>query len=188
MPSRAPKAHLQTSEGATVVDALESLEKVHPLSRDQWRAWLEENHLVSDGCWLVTYKKATGKPRLDYEQVTEELICFGWVDSKPRGLDKERSMLLCTPRKPSSGWSALNKSRAEKMITMGLMSDRGLKLVEQAKESGKWELLTQIDLLTEPDDLLKAMEPYENALTNFRNFPRSVRRGILEWICAGEET
>lgn len=163
-------------------DALDSLELVHPLTRAEWRDRLERNHLASDGCWLVTYKKATGKPRIDYEDATEELVCFGWVDSKPRALDDERSMLLCTPRKPSSGWSALNKARAERMIAAGLMAERGFEMVKEAKRSGKWDLLAEVDSLAEPDDLLAAMQPYPHALENFRAFPRSVRRSILEWI------
>jgi hypothetical protein len=27
--------------------------------------------------WLVTYKKATGKPRVEYEESVEEALCFG---------------------------------------------------------------------------------------------------------------
>ena len=54
-------------------------------------------------CGSSSYKKATGKPRVDYEAAVEEALCFGWVDSKPRKLDDERTMLYFTPRKPRSG-------------------------------------------------------------------------------------
>jgi len=31
-----------------------------------------------------------------------ETMCFGWIDSLPRKLDAERTMLLLSPRKPDS--------------------------------------------------------------------------------------
>ncbi len=54
---------------------------VQPKTRDAWRDWLSEHHQQAAGVWLVTYKKATGKPRIDYDEAVEEALCFGWVDS-----------------------------------------------------------------------------------------------------------
>ena len=54
---------------------------IHPRSRAEWRRWLEENHIRPDGVWLISYKKAPGKPRLDYDEAVEEALCFGWIDS-----------------------------------------------------------------------------------------------------------
>ena len=64
----------------------------HPATRTEWRAWLAENHTRDEGVWLITYKKATGKPRIEYDEAVEEALCFGWIDSKPQKLDFERSM------------------------------------------------------------------------------------------------
>ena len=36
----------------------------HPLSLAEWRAWLLANHTRREGVWLITYKKASGKPTL----------------------------------------------------------------------------------------------------------------------------
>lgn len=33
---------------------------LHPKTRAEWRAWLEENHTRREGVWLISYKKATG--------------------------------------------------------------------------------------------------------------------------------
>ena len=41
---------------------------IHPKSRAEWRAWLAQNHAQTEGVWLISYKKATGKPRLDYNE------------------------------------------------------------------------------------------------------------------------
>jgi uncharacterized protein YdeI (YjbR/CyaY-like superfamily) len=81
---------------------------IHPLSRAEWRAWLAENYTRTAGVWLVSYKKATGKPRFDYEEAVEEALCFGWIDSKGNKLDEVRSLLWFAPRKGGTGWSMPN--------------------------------------------------------------------------------
>jgi uncharacterized protein YdeI (YjbR/CyaY-like superfamily) len=161
---------------------IEALERFHARSRKQWRTWLERNHLKSPGVWLVTYKKETGKPRIDYAEAVEELLCFGWVDSKPAKLDDERSMLLCTPRKPKSAWSKPNKERVARLTAAGLMAPRGVELVELAKRTGTWDALNDVEALVEPEDLKARLDSSRAARAHWDAFPRSVKRGILEWI------
>jgi uncharacterized protein YdeI (YjbR/CyaY-like superfamily) len=106
--------------------------------RADWREWLERNHENAPGVWLVTWKKPTGKPRIDYDTAVEEALCFGWVDSKSRSVDDERTSLYFTPRKPKSAWSASNVARVEKLDAAGLMAAAGRQAVEQAKRLGMW--------------------------------------------------
>ena len=154
----------------------------HPKTREEWREWLQENHTQDDGIWLIRYKKATGKPYVDVDESVEEALCFGWIDSLPRKLDDERTMLYVAPRKPQSNWSALNKKRVEKMIEKGLMTPAGLEKIEIAKEDGSWTALDDVEALVIPDDLSEAFDQYSASRDNFEAFPRSVKRGILEWI------
>ncbi len=159
----------------------------HPKSRAAWRAWLESHHTQTEGVWLVSYKKATGKPRFEYDESVEEAICFGWIDSKVNKLDDERSMLWFAPRKPRTGWSKPNKERVERMLAAGLMHPTGLAKVEQAKADGTWSSLDGVEELQVPPDLSKALTSYPNAAANFDAFPRSVKRGILEWILVAKK-
>ena len=69
---------------------------------------------------------------MEYSEIVEEALCFGWIDSKPRALDDERSMLWCAPRKSGSGWSALNKARVQNLIVHGLMTSAGLAKIAAA--------------------------------------------------------
>lgn len=155
---------------------------VHPKTRSEWCAWLAKHHQREEGVWLVTYKKGTGKPRIDYNEAVEEALCFGWIDSKPAKLDDERSMLYFAPRKPGSAWSKANKQRVEKLIAAGLMTPAGLAKIEAAKRDGSWYRLDTVEALEIPQDLTEALEAYPNAKQNFEAFPRSVKRAILEWI------
>jgi len=155
---------------------------VHPKTRTEWRKWLKQNHTRAEGVWLISYKKATGKPRVEYDEAVEEALCFGWIDSKGNKLDDERSMLWFAPRKARTGWSKPNKARVEKLIEAGLMAPAGLAKIEAAKQDGSWNALDAIEALEIPSDLAAALAANPIALHHFDAFPRSVKRGILEWI------
>lgn len=166
------------------MDKNERTEPVQFLAHDraEWRAWLTENHRTATGVWLVFYKKSSGKPHLSYEEAVEEALCFGWIDSKPGKLDDERSMQYYSPRKPKSNWSKINKERVERLTAAGLMTESGLKMVELAKQTGTWAALDEVEELIVPPDLQAELEAQPTAAMHFGAFPRSVKRGILEWI------
>ena len=159
---------------------------IQPRSRAELRAWLEGNHAASAGVWLATYKKATGKPRLDYDEIVEEALSFGWVDSKPNSLDDERSLLWISPRKPRSGWSRINKQRIEKLEREGLMTEAGRAVVAVAKANGGWTALDGVEALEVPDDLSLALRDNPRAAQNFEAFPPSSKKIILTWIAGAK--
>jgi uncharacterized protein YdeI (YjbR/CyaY-like superfamily) len=155
---------------------------IHPLTRTEWRAWLEQNHTRTEGVWLITFKKATGKPRVEYDEAVEEALCFGWIDSKPGKLDDARSMLWFAPRKPRTGWSKPNKERVERLLQAGLIAPAGLAKIKAAQADGSWNALDAVEALEIPPDLDAALAANPIAHDYFEAFPRSVKRGILEWI------
>ncbi len=156
--------------------------QVHAETRGQWRAWLVENHLTEQSVWLISWKKATGKPAVTYEESVLEALAVGWVDSRPRKLDDERTMLYFSPRKPTSAWSRPNKARISILQTQGLMLPAGEKTVSVAKKNGSWSILDEVEDLIVPEDLSIAFDEHPPSRENWDTFPRSARRGILEWI------
>ncbi len=161
----------------------DSYVRVEVRSRAELRKWLEKNHAKSPGCWVVTFKKTSGEPRVDNGEVGAEALCFGWVDSRVAKVDARRSALLITPRKPKSAWSRVNKERVERLIAEGLMTKAGLAVIELAKKSGTWNALDKVENLELPSDLVKRFRAAPPAARkNFDAFPRSVKRAILEWI------
>ena len=120
--------------------------------------------------------------RTPYAEAVEEALAFGWIDSRPRSLDAERSMLWFAPRKPRTGWSRANKGRVARLIADGRMTTAGRAKVTQARRDGSWTLLDDVEALVVPVDLAQAMAAYPEARAHFDAFPRSVKRGILEWI------
>jgi uncharacterized protein YdeI (YjbR/CyaY-like superfamily) len=155
---------------------------VHPATRDDWRAWLEQNHTRPEGIWFVSYKKAAGKPRVTYEDAVEEALCFGWIDSKGGTVDDERTMLWMAPRKPRTGWSRPNKERIERLVAEGRMAPPGLAKIEAAKQDGSWTLLDASEALEMPAELEDALASHPDAARHFAAFPPSARKAILQWI------
>jgi uncharacterized protein YdeI (YjbR/CyaY-like superfamily) len=164
------------------VAAAEHYPQTHAETVEAWRGWLAEHHETERGTWLVSWKKHTGRPAMTYDAAVEEALCFGWVDSLARTLDEDHSMLLYTPRKASSNWSRSNKQRVERLIADGRMQPAGLRMVELAKTSGTWTALDSVENLEVPADLETAFDRHPGAREHWQAFPRSVRRGILEWI------
>ncbi len=160
---------------------LDDLPRVPIASRADWRAWLERHHVSSGSIWLVLHKKGQG-PHVPYDDVVEEALCFGWVDSLVRKLDERRSMLLLAPRKPGSAWSKPNKERVARLVASGAMTPAGLAKVEAAKTDGTWTKLDAVETLTVPKDLAAAFRRHAGSAAHFAAFPRSAKRGILEWI------
>jgi uncharacterized protein YdeI (YjbR/CyaY-like superfamily) len=148
-----------------------------------WRAWLEEHYADPDGVW-VTYRKKTAAGPQDptYEDLVEEALCFGWVDSQGRTLDAERTSLWFSPRKKGSGWAATNKARIATLTDAGRMHRAGLAVVERAKADGSWTLLDDSEAAREPEDLIAAFDHHRGSRAHWDAFPRGVRKAILQWI------
>lgn len=167
--------------------ALDELEHVQVETRVQWRRWLQRNHSTSPGIWLVTWRPASGKPVVDYEAICEEAICFGWVDSRPGKVDDERTKILVTPRKRGAKWSRPNKERVARLEAAGQLAPAGIAVIEAAKADGSWTALDAVEDLVVPDDLAAAFAAHPGSADHWVAFPRSVKRGILEWIVSAKK-
>jgi uncharacterized protein YdeI (YjbR/CyaY-like superfamily) len=155
---------------------------VQPKSRAAWRAWLEKNHASSQGVWVVYAKKHTGIPSLTYSEAVEEALCFGWIDSLLHPIDDSLYKQIFTPRKEKSVWSALNKQRVERLIADGLMTAAGMKLIEVAKKTGRWDALAATDALTMPPELKKALNANAAAKKNWPSYTASQQKAFLRMV------
>jgi uncharacterized protein YdeI (YjbR/CyaY-like superfamily) len=60
-------------------------------------------------------------------------------------------------------------------------------MIAEAKRSGTWDALNDVDNLVVPDDLEAEFTRLGgDARKHWDNFPPSTRRGILEWIFNGK--
>lgn len=151
-------------------------------SRQAWRDWLAENHAKAQNIWLVIYKKQSGTPSVYYDEAVDEALCFGWIDSSIKKNDQNSYLQFFAKRNPKSNWSRVNKEKVAQLTTAGLMAEAGKAMVEWAKQTGTWTALDEVENLTLPADLQTALEANTTAQHFFEAFPRSAKRGILEWL------
>lgn len=93
---------------------------------NDFRKWLEENHLTESALWVGYYKKATGKTSITWPESVDQALCFGWIDGIRRKLNEEAYQVRFTPRKTTSHWSHVNIKRIEELKKANLVTQAGL--------------------------------------------------------------
>jgi uncharacterized protein YdeI (YjbR/CyaY-like superfamily) len=151
-------------------------------SAADWRRWLEKNHAVERSVWLIIYRKRSGIRGVHYPEAVEEALCFGWIDSKANKRDEYSYYQFFARRNPKSNWSRINKTRVEQLVRDGRMTPAGLRLVQAARQNGGWTALDQVEDLLIPGDLRAAFNKQKKAWAHWEKFPRSAKKGILDWI------
>ena len=147
-----------------------------------WRQWLADNHNTAKSVWLVIFRKNGPIPSITYDEAVDEALCFGWIDSSVAKRDSDSYYQFFARRNPKSNWSRVNKLKVETLTAQSRMAPAGIALVELAMKTGTWDALNDVENLTAPPDLQAAFTENPVAETNFNQFPRSAKRGILEWL------
>jgi len=137
-----------------------------------WRAWLKKHYKTEKEIWLVYPKKATGKPRIEYNDAVEEALCFGWIDSIVKKLDDEHTVQRFSPRKPKAKYSQANLERLRNLVAKK-------KVVKEVTE-------TLGDILNEkfviPPDILKEIKANKEAWKHFQKFSAPYKRIRIAFI------
>ncbi len=159
------------------------MEQLYIKNRSEWRKWLRSNYSKSDGVWLIFYKQHTGKISLDYDEMVEEALCFGWIDSIIKKIDDEKYVRKVTPRKPDSKWSELNKKRVKKLEKQGLMTKAGSIMINEARKCGKWDKSGRQQMSFKmPLELETALEKNKEAQMFFATLAPSYKKHFIGWI------
>jgi len=164
------------------------IETYCPKSRTDWRKWLEKNHQSKQSVWLVYFKSLTKVASVSWSEAVDEALCFGWIDSTKKTIDKERYIQYFSRRKPNSTWSKINKEKVAKLIQNNLMTKAGFDSIETAKQNGSWIILDDVEKLIIPNDLKKELESNPNSKEYFLNLSKSKRKEILAWIVLAKRT
>lgn len=146
-------------------------------TRGMWRAWLRENHASSPGIWLLRHKRHTGVKSMSYEDLVQEALCFGWIDSLVKRLDESRYAIKVTPRQPTSRWSALNRKRWKDLQAGGLLEASGLAV---APTANRYRPKPKIPVL--PAYIAAALKANPAAWRFFQTLSARSRRDYVAWI------
>jgi uncharacterized protein YdeI (YjbR/CyaY-like superfamily) len=153
-----------------------------PATPAAWRAWLRANHARSSGVFLRIPKvtRSSDARALSYPSALEAALAWGWIDGQKRALDADAWLQRFAPRGPRSGWSKINRAKAEALIAAGEMEPPGRAEVERAKRDGRWDrAYAGARAATVPPDLARALARAPRARAFFETLDSANRYAIL---------
>lgn len=140
-------------------------------SREDLRAWLQENSKTETSCWVVVSIKPT-TDKLLYLDAVEESLCFGWIDGIKKKISETQLAQRLSPRSKRSSWTELNKERVRRLEKLGLMRDEGRKVLpDMSHDSFK------IDKVIE-----QRLKEEQQVYKNFMAFPELYKRIRVDTI------
>lgn len=140
--------------------------------RSDWRSWLSENFQTETEIWLVFPHKSTGKEIILYNDAVEEALCFGWIDSIKKKLDKDHAVQRFSPRNPKSAYSQANIERLRWLAEHNLLHSA---VAEAIKPVINKEYIF-------PDDIISAIKATPVAWVNFQKFSPAYQRIRVGYI------
>jgi uncharacterized protein YdeI (YjbR/CyaY-like superfamily) len=152
------------------------MKTLYVTDRKVWRSWLRKHHDKEDEIWLIYYRKSSGKQRISYNHAVEEALCFGWVDSILRPIDKERYAQRFSARRKGSKVSEMNKERIRRLMKQKKMAKAGLAAVSHVLDS-----ITSKRFIL-PKDIEKSLKKDKETWKNFQASSTSYKRIRIGWI------
>ncbi|SDH16562.1 Uncharacterized conserved protein YdeI, YjbR/CyaY-like superfamily, DUF1801 family [Pedobacter terrae] len=161
---------------------IKDIETIFPAGVEDWRNWLTAHHELKSSVWLVYGKKGSGLPSVGWSEAVDQALCFGWIDSIKKPIDKDTYMQFFCKRKPNSGWSKINKEKVKRLSVEKLIHKAGFAAIKIAKQNGSWTILDAVESLKIPKDLATTLKDKKAARTFFLSLNKSVKKAILQWI------
>jgi uncharacterized protein YdeI (YjbR/CyaY-like superfamily) len=157
-------------------------EVITPPTATAWRRWLDRHGDRTEGVWVVHRKKSSLLRGPDYEDLLEEALCHGWIDSQSRRVDEDRKIQWFSPRRAGGLWSAPNKVRIERLVREGRMTAAGQAAIDRARADGSWSQADEVEALVVPADLAAALADSPEAGAAYDALPDSTKRQYLWWV------
>ena len=157
-------------------------ERLYIQDRAAWRSWLADNHLTKNEIWLIYYNKQSGKPRIPYNDAVEEALCYGWIDSILKPVDKDCHAQRFSPRRKNSQLSELNKERIRRLIKEKKMMPIGLESIKNHLKEDSGKLKKTPKEFEMPDDILNELKSNPIVWKNFTKFPKHYQNIRVAWI------
>ena len=168
---------------------MEITDTLYVVDSEQWRDWLAKNHSSAKEIWLIYYKKNSSKLRIPYNDAVDQALCYGWIDSTIKTLDKDRNAQRFSPRRKNSGLSEMNKERIRRLIKSRKMTSFGLESINHHLEDNKDKRLGHpiVKVFEMPEDILKVLKADKLVWTNFKKFPVHYKHIRIGWIDAARK-
>lgn len=140
--------------------------------REDWRKWLTDHFDTANEVWFVFPLKSSGKKSVLYNDAVEEALCFDWIDSTIKSLDKEHKIQRFTPRNPKSTYSQANKERLKWLLEN--------KMIHPKFEDRIQNVLSEPFIF--PNDIVDKLKEDKTVWENYRHFPEPYKRIRIAYI------
>jgi len=154
------------------------------------RAWFEANHETASELWVGYHRKRTGRPSIAWQDLVDQELCFGWIDSVRYSLSDDRSAQRVTPRRKGSVWSAINIKRFGELEAMGHVHPAGRAAFDKRDEARSriYSYENRSRGFDEPTEA--AFRKHSAAWKFFEAQPPSYRKTAAFWVMSAkrEET
>ncbi len=142
------------------------------VDRKDWRDWLNTHFRTEKEVWLIYPKKASGKPRILYNDAVEEALCFGWIDSTVKALDELHTIQRFTPRKPNSTYSQANKERLQWLAKENLLHPDVERQIQP--------ILSEVFIF--PEDIIRILKKDQEVWENYNGFSDTYKRIRIAYV------
>lgn len=154
---------------------------------EELRDWFDANHATADELWLGYYKKASGRPSVDWPQVVDEALCVGWIDGVRKRIDDEVSVQRLTPRRTGSTWSAINVAKVAALTEQGRMRPAGLAAFAARTDRNTAIYSYERPPSTFTEEELARFRADEEAWSDWERRPPSYRRVATHWVTTAKQ-
>lgn len=146
-------------------------------NREDWRKWLTDNFETQDEIWFVFPTKSSGEKSLTYNDAVEEALCFEWIDSTIKTLDKAHKIQRFTPRNPKSTYSQANKERLKWLLEN--------KMIHPQFEDKIRKVLSAPFIF--PTDIMDRLKEDKIVWENYQHFSDAYKRIRIAYIEAARK-
>lgn len=127
--------------------------------------------------WFVFPLKSSKKSGVSYNDAVEEALCFDWIDSTTKALDKDHKIQRFTPRNTKSIYSQANKERIKYLLEKGIIHpDYEIKVRDVVSEPFIF-----------PEDIIIKLKEDNEVWENYLNFSDSYKRIRVAYIEAARK-
>ena len=114
---------------------------------------------------------------ITYNDAVEEALCFEWIDSTIKSLDKEHKIQRFTPRKPKSTYSQANKERLKWLLENNM--------IHPGLEHKIRNILSAPFVF--PNGIINRLKEDKTVWNNYQQFSDAYKRIRIAYIQAAEK-
>ena len=115
---------------------------------------------------------SSGEKSVLYNDAVEEALCFEWIDSTVKSLDKAHKIQRFSPRNPKSPYSQANKERLKWLSANGM--------IHSVFEKKIRAVLSEPFVF--PEDIIDKLREDETVWKNYRQFPETYKRIRIAYV------